>query len=170
MEKKKTGTKRYLIDAFVKKYLRRASIFWPGKTDAMKSAKVAPGKYKCDACEQVFGMIKIEGKDKKGNKKTRYRNPLEADHKESVIPIDGSIVLPNGKTDWNVYIERLFIPPDRYSKLCRNCHDSKTKLEDSMRGFYKAENKTKLGQELIDSLKETLDSERKNRKKKNGQD
>lgn len=134
------------VDSWVTVKLRRASLMWPGRTKAMQAARVDRGLYKCAMCE---------GKFKKGE--------YHLDHIDSVVPIDGGNRRKDDpkRVDFNLYIDRLFVAPEQYQLLCINCHDSKTKLEDSMRVFYKAENKTKLGQELIVSLKESLDSETK---------
>lgn len=154
------------IDSWLKIKMRRISIYWPGRTEALKRARVSPGKYQCDGCEHIFGMIKIEGKDKKGNKKTRYKNPLEMDHIESVIPVDGDIYRKDkpDRIDWNKYFDRLLVPPEGFSAKCHHCHSIKTELENSLRPFYKKEKKTKLGQQLIKSLDEVLESKTKKKK------
>ncbi len=131
------------VDSFVKVKLRRASIFWKGRTMALQNARVAPGKYKCQMCEQVFGMIKVEVVDKKGNKKHRYKNPMEVDHIESVVPMDGSGQRKDNpkRIDWNSYIDRLFVGPEKLAVLCSQCHSTKTDLENAQREFYKNQKK-----------------------------
>lgn len=101
---------------------------WPGRTKALQAARVDRGLYKCAICE---------GKFKKGE--------YHLDHIDSVVPIDGGNRRKDdlSRVDFNLYIDRLFVPPEKYQVLCINCHDSKTKLEDSMREFYKKENKRK---------------------------
>lgn len=131
------------VDSWVKVKLRHASIYWAGRTEALKQARVAPGKYKCDSCQTIFGMIKIEGIDKKGRRKVRYKNPLELDHKDSVMPMDGSGYRKDNvkRIDWNSYIDRLFVGPEMYNKLCVQCHSVKTELENLQRMYYKNEKK-----------------------------
>jgi hypothetical protein len=134
------------VDAFVKVKLRRASVYWPGRTEALKRARVAPGKYQCDSCKQIFSMIKVEGvSSKTGKKKTRYKNPLEVDHIEAIVPMDGSGQRKDDvkRTDWNSWIDRAFVPPEKYSCKCHQCHSSKTELENQMRTYYKEEKRKK---------------------------
>lgn len=141
--KKKKTKKLPNVDSFVKIKLRRASIFWKGRTLALINARVSPGKYKCNMCQQVFGMIKVEVVDKKGNKKYRYKNPMEVDHIESVVPMDGSGQRKDDpkRIDWNLYIDRLFVGPEKLAVLCKQCHSVKTDSENSMREYYKKEKK-----------------------------
>lgn len=133
---------KYNVDSFVKANLRQASLKWPGKTDALKKARVERGKYKCDTCGRVLGMIKSEVV-KKGKRRIKYKVPLEMDHIEPVVPLNGSIHRNNGRIDWNIYIDRLFVKPEGYSAKCGQCHDSKTAIENSMRQFYDKEKKKK---------------------------
>ena len=122
---------------------------WPGRTKAMQAARVDRGLYECASCK---------GRFKSGE--------YHLDHIDSVVPIDGGNRRKDDpkRVDFNLYIDRLFVPPEKYQLLCIRCHDSKTQLEDSMRSFYKTENKTKLGQELITSLQEEINSKPKKKK------
>lgn len=133
------------VDSWVKKYLRKATVYWPGRTQALQRARVAPGKYQCESCQQIFSMIKIEGVDKKGNKKTRYKVPLEIDHIEAIVPMDGSGQRKDNpkRVDWNSWIDRAFVPVESYSAKCPQCHSVKTELENLQREYYKKEKKKK---------------------------
>lgn len=142
--KEKKPRKLPNVDSWVKIRLRRATIYWPGRTEALKRARVSPGKYRCDSCKVVFGMIKTEGISKKtGKKKTRYKNPLEVDHIESIVPMDGSGQRKDDprRVDWNSWVDRAFVSPEKLSCKCIQCHSVKTDLENRQREFYKKEKK-----------------------------
>jgi len=102
---------------------------WPGRTKALQAARVDRGLYKCNGCKKIFTY-----KDKK-SKETN----VHVDHIESVIPLDGKIKRLNNinRMDWNLYIDRLFVPPEKYQILCVQCHSSKTLLEDQYRAINK---------------------------------
>lgn len=110
------------IDNYVKKHLRRASLYWPERAQALRNAKVAPGRWKCQGCEKVCS-----------------KGEYQLDHKVPVIPLDGKIMRENDYTrlDMNKYVDRLFIPAKEWDVLCLVCHASKTEVEAGMRAFYK---------------------------------
>jgi galactose-1-phosphate uridylyltransferase len=114
------------IDSWVIVKLRRASLMWVGRTKALQAARVKRGLYKCAMCEGHF-------------RKGEYH----LDHIDSVVPIDGGNRRKDdpSRVDFNLYIDRLFVPPEKYQVLCINCHDAKSALENSMRDFYKKERK-----------------------------
>lgn len=134
------------VDSWVTVKLRRASLMWPGRTKAMQAARVDRGLYECNSCK---------GRFKKGE--------YHLDHVQSVVPISGGNRRKDDpkRVDFNLYIDRLFVGPEGYQLLCVVCHDSKTKIEDEMRGYYKNEKKTKAGKKLVKKLQETLDAEMK---------
>lgn len=130
MPDKKPKAKKKLphVDSWVKAKLRRASIFWPGKSQALQRVKVDRGQYRCEMCEGIFKA-----------------KELEADHKFPVIPLDGKIMRDEDRKrlNFNIYIDRLFIGPEGYNIYCKACHFSKTSAEQQMREFYKKEGKKK---------------------------
>lgn len=101
-------------------------MYWPGRSEAIKAARIERGLYKCEVCEK---------KCRKGE--------YELDHKVPVIPLDGKIMRDDDRKrlNFNKYIDRLFVGPEGFSLLCINCHASKTAREDGMRQFYKKEKK-----------------------------
>jgi len=121
------------LDNWVTIKLRRASLMWPGRTKALQAARVERGLYKCAMCE---------GKFKKG--------AYHLDHIDSVVPINGGNRRKDDpkRVDFNLYIDRLFVGPEKYQVLCIACHASKTACEDQMREFYKQEAKGKNGKKL----------------------
>ena len=111
-KKKKTRKKRKPnIKTWLVPKLRRLSYQWPNRKDAKVAARVSRGKYKCAACEDIFGPKEIS-----------------LDHTVPVIdPIDGY-------QDWNTYISRLFCEEaDGFQVLCNPCHDMKTEWENTVR-------------------------------------
>jgi hypothetical protein len=115
-EQKKILDKKRI--SFVKSALRSASLRWAPKNDALKAARKERGSYQCAKCEQLF-----------------KRHEIHLDHTDPVVGIE------EGFTNWDDYINRLFIYPDGYQVLCILCHEIKTRLEDSMRAFHNAERK-----------------------------
>jgi hypothetical protein len=55
------------------------------------------------------------------------------DHIIPVVPETGFPTLPNGKDDWNTYLERYFCGPEGLQVLCDPCHDIKTGKENKNR-------------------------------------
>lgn len=106
--------------SFVIAILRRASIRWPEKTEALKNSRVGRGEYLCESCGEIF-----------------KRQQVQLDHRKPVIDIK------KGWTDYNDFVERLFISSDNYSVLCISCHEYKSSQENNMRDHYKKVDKKK---------------------------
>lgn len=117
------------LDSWLKIKLRRLSLQWYARNEAMKRARVGRNQYKCEAC---------------GNDKFR-RDEVQADHIESVIPLTGEIKRPPDfkRLDLNTYCDRLFVGPDGWQCLCRVCHLAKTSVEDNYRMLNKANKRKK---------------------------
>lgn len=124
--KSKKPKKLPSVDGWVKIKLRRFSMYWPGRSEAIKRARIDRGIYECFDCS-------------KRCKKGEY----ELDHKIPVIPLDGKIMRDDDRKrlNFNKYIDRLFVGPDGWAVRCKNCHESKTASENLMREFYKKEKK-----------------------------
>ena len=103
---------------FAKTCLRSKSLIWPGRSEALKRARVGRGLYLCAECGESFS-----------------KKDVQLDHKEPVVSIK------DGWTGFDDWITRLFCPPEGFSVLCVTCHDSKTMMEDQMREFYRKERK-----------------------------
>lgn len=108
------------IDNYVKKHLRRASLYWPERAQALRNTKIAPGRWKCQGCGQIC-------------KKGEY----QLDHRIPVIPLDGKIMrdTDRARIDMNKYVDRLFIPAAEWDILCIVCHESKTQVENNIRAM-----------------------------------
>lgn len=101
--------------------LRRLSYQFPERKEAIKSARVARGKYRCAMCKgENFGPKEIQ-----------------LDHIQPVI--DPHV----GFVDWNTYIERLFCDVPNWQLLCKPCHNTKTDMENLIRDEAKKELRAK---------------------------
>lgn len=95
--------------------LRRVSRWWAPRTEAMKLAKVSPGKYKCQSCGDIVGQKEIK-----------------MDHKAAVVDPK------HGFQTWEIYIERMFCDVEGFDAICENCHIIKTQTELELRKQYRA--------------------------------
>jgi 5-methylcytosine-specific restriction endonuclease McrA len=98
------------FNAWLKKYLRKISKYWPERTTVYHRCKVAKGKYKCESCEKIYKQLE-----------------LQIDHLEPVIDVK------TGFIDWNTYISRLFCDSKGLQALCKECHNKKTLHENQKR-------------------------------------
>lgn len=106
--------------AFVKQALRRYSLRWPARQEAIKAARIDRGKYKCALCERIVGP-----------------NDFNVDH---IIPVDD---VNTGFTTWDSYIDRLLCEPSNLQLLCTTCHDAKTLQETFLRASNRKSKKNK---------------------------
>lgn len=98
------------IKKFLMPILRRASFRWKPRAEALSSARIERGLYKCASCENAYRKDEI--------------------HMDHVVPV---IDLNDGFTTWDQVIFRLFCETQGFQVLCKNCHDVKTAYEDEMR-------------------------------------
>jgi hypothetical protein len=124
------------LRSYIMSWLRDKSRWWKPKTRAVARARVKPWVYKCEECWK-------EGKGKLPPLpwKKRQRNNADADHINSVIPVEG--FTKNANTflwyDWTEVIRRLFVEEDLYKTLCWECHTNKTKKENEERKKYRTQ-------------------------------
>lgn len=111
--------KKFDFNTFVKLTLRRAFYRYPIRTEALREARIERGIYKCASCELNFGPKEIQ-----------------VDHKEPVISTENDT---SKKINWNIYIKRLFCGKEGLQILCKDCHKSKTYLENELRRLHKSE-------------------------------
>lgn len=97
------------MKSFLMAGLRRMSYRWKPRSEAMKAARVARGKYLCAKCREVHP-----------------RKNIQMDHILPVVPVEGT-------NDWNVVISRMFVEASAYQCLCKECHKEKTSEENKMR-------------------------------------
>src|ERR1700722_20114596 len=91
------------VTNYIKASLRRTWGRSKQRQSALKAAKVAYGKYKCNKCGGIF-----------------QRKMIEVDH----------IVAIGKCKDFNIYIERLFYPSSGLQILCVACHRLKSKKDN----------------------------------------
>lgn len=105
------------LQSFVRVVLRRASLKWKYRNEALKLSRVERGMYKCNLCEQTYS-----------------RSQINIDH---IIPV----VDIKGFTTWDDYIKRLYGKPEEFQILCSSCHSAKTSIEQEMRKEYRKRKK-----------------------------
>lgn len=103
--------------SFVIASLRRASLRWPARNEALKLARIERGSYKCASCNDSFG-----------------RTEIHLDHIKPIVNLKGF-------TNWDDYIKGLLEEPQGFQVLCIACHMTKTGLENDMRDYYKKRKK-----------------------------
>ncbi len=115
---------------WAKQKLRRVSTQWPTRTLAIQAARVSRGKYRCSSCKTIVGA--------KG---------FEMDHKEPVVPLEGSKKHPTRvlEDDLNEYADRLLCDQSNWALLCLQCHSIKTELEGKVREHHRNLKKKKKG-------------------------
>ena len=90
--------------------LRRASLRWPARSEAIRKARVDRGLYKCASC---LGLFK--------------NGEFQLDHIKPVVDIKKE------QTTMDDYIDSLLCDVDGFSVLCHPCHEGKTLIENNMR-------------------------------------
>jgi 5-methylcytosine-specific restriction endonuclease McrA len=115
------------LKKFLIKKLRRMSIWWTPKTEALNKVKVSleVGRtlkdkpimrvfFKCAHCEALF-----------------KRDEVDADHINPIVdPVDGMV-------SWDEYINGLFCDSSGFQILCKPCHKIKTDAENIIRNKVK---------------------------------
>jgi len=106
--------------------LRKASMYWKPKTQAIKNARngylVNPLTHrennagKCESCCNRF-----------------LEKELKADHINPVVPVEGFDNNTFLGVNWTEYIKRMFVEVEGYQVLCKECHYIKTKKERDLR-------------------------------------
>lgn len=107
------------VESFVKKHLRRVSLQWPARSEAVKLARKSRGFYECSECKTLVGP-----------------KQYNLDHIEPVQPIGREI-------DLITWIYRLLIPVEQWQLLCVPCHDTKTDAENMLRDIRRQNNRKK---------------------------
>lgn len=126
-QEQKLDVKETLVDDEFEKELRRfiipklrsASYRWKYRSEAIKKARVARGRYKCAMCGNP------ELKDKE----------YAVDHVVPVVALDGW----DGNLD--TYARRMLVKTDGWQILCHSCHDLKTDTETQIRKYHREKKK-----------------------------
>lgn len=109
-----------MLRKFIIPILRKKSLYWPARNEALKLARVERGFYKCQNCGKLFS-----------------RKEVHVDHIKSVIDTK------EAWQSWDVYISRLFVPVEELQVLCIRDHESKTLLENNLRQINRKKKKKK---------------------------
>lgn len=95
--------KRPALKSRINSALRKVWRFGEERKQCLANARVGHGKYRCALCGHITGP--------KG---------IQVDHIEPVVdPV-------RGRQGWDVYINRLFCPPEGLQALCKGCHEAET--------------------------------------------
>lgn len=108
------------IKKFLIPKLRRYSLYWPGRSEAIKLARLERGEYKCATCEKTFG-----------------RTEIHVDHIKPVINVKDKTI----DFSWDKYINSLFCDVSNLQVLCVSCHQAKTDIENNIRKINKKKKK-----------------------------
>ena len=101
--------------SFISSGLRSTSRKWAPIQDVAKSARRARGMYECASCKEVKPKTEIIDGKRVNNCNVDHINPI-------VDPVVGF-------TNWDEYIERMFVEEDGLQVLCHICHTIKTNEE-----------------------------------------
>ncbi len=111
------------FNSFVKSALRSASQRWPPKYQCLNAAKRGKkinwrtGKlaehYQCNSCSKEFPLKEVQ-----------------VDHKNPIVPVTGFV-------SWDEVINNMFCEQDNLQVLCKECHNTKSQVEKTLRKEYK---------------------------------
>lgn len=116
--KKKEISFEQKLKNFIIPTLRRASYRWFARSEALKSARIERGLYKCAGCQNTF-----------------RNKEIQLDHIQPVVD------LKTGFDGWDSYIKRMFCNASGYQVLCDTCHDVKSDIERNIRLMERQEKK-----------------------------
>lgn len=102
--------KSYNQDRYIIPALRKIWRWYPIRAKVKNRALQDNGLYKCELCSAEVDHIQI-------------------DH---ITPI-GTCKRDNGKTDYNLFIDRLLCAEENLQAICATCHKQKTKKENHAR-------------------------------------
>lgn len=112
MAKKKKKRKKKITFAVphsrVRNDIRKLWMWSPNRSEAVKQAKIAPGRYQCMECGEHLTTKEIQ-----------------VDHIEPVGPTPGSRNATE-ETTWDVFLDRMFVDPSGLRVLCDPCHKDKS--------------------------------------------
>lgn len=112
--RRKRTKKVYNQDRYIIPALRKIWRWYPPRREVKEEALQENGLYICASCKQEFENIQV-------------------DH---IDPI-GTCKREDGKTDYNMFIDRLLCAKENLACLCASCHKQKTKKENHARKLKK---------------------------------
>jgi hypothetical protein len=101
------------LKKFIISSLRRTSLWWAPRNQAMKNARIERGLYQCNIC-----------------KKAVPKKEIRLDHVSPVVKLSGF-------TNWDSYIKRMFPKTEGFQVLCLDCNALKTQEENILRNLKK---------------------------------
>jgi 5-methylcytosine-specific restriction endonuclease McrA len=121
------------IQSFIMPHLRRASRYWPPKSEARKKAlrKVQIGEFK-------NGKPKFE--DRYQCASCNELVPREESQMDHIV----EVAALNGFDSWDATVARMFPNADGYQCLCLTCHSAKSQGNQKIRRESKKSKKTPL--------------------------
>lgn len=119
--------KKQKVETFLIPRLRRLSLWWRGRSDALKDARryVEVGSYK-NGNPIMKAVYECAECRRQGIEGYYDKKDVRADH---IIPIANI----EGFTNWNEYITNLFCEKEGFQILCEFHHDEKTLSENEKR-------------------------------------
>ncbi len=98
---------------FIIAALRRSSLWWPYRNEALRLARVARGVYRCAKCSQLYP-----------------KKEVRLDHIDPVVRTSGF-------TTWDDYFTRMLPKTENWQVLCLGCNHVKTQEENILRRLFK---------------------------------
>lgn len=115
------------VQSFIMPHLRRASRYWPPKSEARKKAerKVIVGSFK-NGRPKYETLYECAECTRQGIHKLHERQNTQMDH---IVEVSGL----NGFDSWDKLIARLFCDAEGYECLCLEHHSEKTQKNQKIR-------------------------------------
>lgn len=133
---KKDGTPRkkppYNKNTAIRSALRRAFSRSPVVWEVLKEGRRYYAKYNKDKTRAKKDGV--ETHCQVCNQWTRAPMKVAVDHKDPVVPVETD---QGGMDDLNVFVARLWCDKSNLQRICKTCHDEKTKAEREARKAYK---------------------------------
>lgn len=104
---------------FIIAALRRSSLWWPYRNQALVAARAGRGVYRCATCSQLYP-----------------KKEVRLDH---ISPV----VRTTGFTTWGDYFKRMLPKSDGWQVLCLTCNHAKTQEENIIRKLHRDVKKKK---------------------------
>jgi len=119
--------------------LRKLTYGWEPRKEMSAAAKRAPATWECCACNYWC----YDGTSEVNFRKLKDEFPsqnikMEKCKDDHINPV---IDVKDGFVDWNTLVERMFCPYDNWQKVCKTCHDMKTKEEREQRKQWRKKRK-----------------------------
>ena len=118
--------------------LRKLTRIYPPRNEAKKRNKIGPELHECPMCSRHIYTGKKDIEKVKLKFPKAEKGKIQLDHTDPFVALSGQ------SDDWNVIIERMFPPTEKWGALCSgpgSCHEKKTAWEAGERARIRKENK-----------------------------